>query len=72
MANGWTPERRARQAQMIKTWQPWKHSTGPKSTEGKARVANNAYTGGEWLIQKKLARALRDNHRVLIDLIADN
>jgi len=25
MANGWTPERRARQAELIRTWCPWKN-----------------------------------------------
>lgn len=42
MANGWTPERRARQAAMIRQWQPWRMSTGPTSDEGKARAACNA------------------------------
>ena len=27
MANGWTPERRARQARAIRRWRPWEHST---------------------------------------------
>ena len=43
MANGWTSERRARQAELIKTWKPWKQSTGPLSSEGRAKVARNAY-----------------------------
>jgi len=41
MANGWTPERRARQAAMIRTWKPWEKSTGPKTDEGKAIVSKN-------------------------------
>jgi len=41
MANGWTPERRARQAAMIRTWKPWEKSTGPKTCEGKAIVSQN-------------------------------
>ena len=32
--NGWTPERRKRQAEMIKNWKPWEQSTGPKTEEG--------------------------------------
>ncbi len=44
--NGWTPERRAKQAKAIKDWQPWKQSTGPRTPEGKAAVAQNAYTHG--------------------------
>lgn len=41
MANGWTPERRAKQAALIRTWAPWDKSTGPKTKEGKAAVAQN-------------------------------
>lgn len=44
--NGWTPERRAKQSQAIKAWRPWEQSTGPKSPEGKARVARNPWRGG--------------------------
>lgn len=43
--NGWTPERRARQAELIKSWKPWQQSTGPTSAEGKARASLNAYKG---------------------------
>jgi hypothetical protein len=39
---GWTPERRARQAALIRRWKPWRHSTGPKTELGKARCAMNA------------------------------
>ena len=46
MANGWTPERRARQAEMIRTWKPWETSTGPRTDEGKARTAHNGFKGG--------------------------
>ena len=41
MGNGWTPERRARQAAMIRTWAPWKASTGPKTSKGKQASAAN-------------------------------
>jgi hypothetical protein len=43
---GWTPERRARQAALIRRWQPWQRSTGPKTKEGKARAAQNARRHG--------------------------
>lgn len=42
MANGWTPERRARQAALIRTWKPWERSTGAKTATGKARSSRNA------------------------------
>ena len=44
--NGWTPERRKRQAQLIRQWKPWKQSTGAKTEKGKARSALNAFKHG--------------------------
>ena len=65
MANGWTPERRARQAELIRQWRPWEKSTGPKTPEGKARVARNAYKGGTWLLLRELGRALRQQREMI-------
>lgn len=63
--NGWTPERRQRQAALVRTWKPWIRSTGPKSETGKAKVARNAFKGG-WRPQlRELARALREQREVL-------
>jgi len=59
MPNGWTPERRARQADLIRRWKPREKSTGPKSTEGKAKVSQNAFKGG-W---REQLRELRRVHR---------
>lgn len=46
----WTPESRKRHAELMKTqirrWQPWQHSTGAKTAEGKARSSCNAYKHG--------------------------
>lgn len=44
-ASSWTPERRAKQAEAIRRWQPWKKSTGPRTKEGKARSSRNADKG---------------------------
>ena len=61
-AKGWTPQRRARMAQQIKNWQPWQHSTGAKTAEGKARCSQNANKGrGALMAQIKELR--RDNDR---------
>lgn len=46
---GWTPERRARQAEAIRSWQPWNRSTGPRTDAGKATASQNR--------QKSLERA---------------
>lgn len=40
--NGWTAERRAKQAIEIHQWKPWTRSTGPRTAAGKARAAGNA------------------------------
>jgi hypothetical protein len=39
---GWTPERRARQAEAIHRWQPWASATGPITSVGKAISSRNA------------------------------
>lgn len=44
--NGWTPERRAKQAEAIKRWKPWAKSTGPKSEAGKNASRYNSYKHG--------------------------
>lgn len=62
MANGWTPERRKRQSELIHRWRPWERSTGPRTPEGKARMALNPYRGGTALLLRELARVLR-RHR---------
>jgi len=38
---GWTPERRLRQAALIRRWRPWRHSTGPRTESGKAVCGAN-------------------------------
>jgi len=43
--NGWTHERRARQAELIHSWQPWTKSTGARTPEGKAITSQNAALG---------------------------
>ena len=63
MANGWTAERKARQATQIREWRPWEHSTGPRTTEGKARASRNAYRGGLRPQLRALAKLLREIER---------
>ena len=58
MGNGWTPERRARQAALIRAWKPWEQSTGPRTVEGKARTARNGFKGGRWRELRELTKSL--------------
>jgi hypothetical protein len=63
--NGWTPQRRRRQGAAIHRWKPWQSSTGPKTVEGKARAARNAYRGAMRPLLRDLAQALRKQGRDL-------
>ena len=69
MSNGWTAERRARQAKAIHRWQPRQWSTGPKTTEGKQRSSRNAFRGGERPRFRELVKAmnaaLREQERAI-------
>lgn len=57
-ANGWTVERRQRQAELIQQWAPWAKATGPKSQEGKAKVGRNAWRGGSRQQLRKLSKMM--------------
>ena len=56
MLNGWSVERRKRQAELIRQWQPWTQSTGPKTKAGKQRVSQNALKAGEHCAELRLMR----------------
>lgn len=58
-ASAWTAERRARQAAAIREWRPWEHSTGPKSGEGKAKVAQNRHRAEFRRHERELRKQLR-------------
>ena len=68
MANGWTAERRQRQAELIKQWQPWTQSTGARTQEGKAASSQNAKKDGMRQILIK-SRALLKAHKAFMNLI---
>lgn len=69
MANGWNPERRARQAALIKNWKPWERSTGPRTEAGKARSAGNAFKGGHLAEVRALTVAVNALMREQRDLL---
>lgn len=70
--SSWTPERRKRQADLIQRWRPWKQSTGPRSANGKARAARNAYKGAGRNNLRRLGRLLREYDRALQTTYAPN
>jgi hypothetical protein len=65
MANGWTTERRQRQAGLIQQWQPWKHSTGARTLQGKAVSSQNAYKHGMSRLVKNMRSALKRQSELL-------
>ena len=61
MANGWTPERKARQSLLIRSWRPWEATQGPVTPEGKKRSAMRGYKGdprGTLAEARRLARLI--------------
>jgi len=64
----WTPEQRQQQAERIKAWSPWQHSTGPRTDEGKAASSRNAWKGGYRQMLRDLCRALRQQRDRLREL----
>ena len=65
MANGWTLERRQKQAALIRNWRPWDRSTGPRTDDGKTKVSQNAYKGAIRPELREIARLLRAHSQVL-------
>jgi hypothetical protein len=61
MANGWTPERRAKQSADIRRYRPWEKSTGPKTPAGKARASQNGIQHGRFSERElNLFQVIRD------------
>ena len=63
MCNGWTPERRAKQSELIRSWRPWEQSTGPKTDEGKAASSRNAWQGGFRPFIRGIRKIMRDQDK---------
>lgn len=57
--SGWSPERRAKQAERIREWAPWEKSSGPKTDAGKSAASKNADKGGQRVALRGASRALR-------------
>lgn len=71
MLNGWTIERKARQAEMIRAWKPWVQSTGPRTDEGKAAASRNAFKGGERQMIRTFRKLLRDQDEARMELFIE-
>ena len=69
-SRAWTPERRARQAEAIRRWQPWTRSTGPRTAEGKAISSRNADQGVHRELMRTQQRRFRARMKYLRHLIA--
>lgn len=65
-----TPEHRKRQAELIRKWKPWEKSTGPKTDDGKATVAKNAWKGGVRPMMRHLSNALRVQSQVINEVVS--
>lgn len=63
VTNGWTPRRRKQAACNARKNKPWKHSTGPRTEEGKAKVSKNAITHGNRIAELEYLRHLLHLHR---------
>ena len=70
MVNGWTLERRQRQAELIRNWRPWAKSTGPRTPEGKARVSRNAWKGGHRAELRELSKMVNEHVRISRELVS--
>ncbi|CAN5738932.1 hypothetical protein BH11PSE12_BH11PSE12_04030 [soil metagenome] len=68
--NGWTTERRKRQAELIRQWAPWAKSTGPRSQAGKAAVSRNSWRGGHRQQLRELSKLVNEEIRQARDMIA--
>lgn len=57
--SGWTAARRQAQSEAIRRWEPWKHSTGPRTPEGKAASARRGYKGAQRALWRQFSVAAR-------------
>ena len=62
---GWSPERRAKQAELIRALKPWQKSTGPRTDEGRARASSNALKHG--FRSRPFIERVREERRLIRD-----
>ena len=67
--NGWTPERRKKQSELIKSWKPWEKSVGATTVEGKNKSKMNALKHGcRSAVFRKLDASLAAHNRMIREL----
>ena len=71
MINGWTIERRLKQAKLIQRWKPWEDATGPRTIGGKNRSSQNAYKITSMRNINKAIRELRQTLRKQKECMSD-
>ena len=65
----WTAEERAKQAELIKKWQPWRNSTGATTAHGKARASRNALKHGLYTQRmRQLRQQLQEQQKSLEEI----
>lgn len=65
----WTDDARRKQAQRMKEQQIWQYATGPKTSAGKARSAQNAYKHGAYTKAAKNLRSFLRAHKDVLNQI---
>lgn len=66
----WTEEQRKAQAEILRERRPWEKSTGPKSAECKAKVAQNSVKHGlRGGFFRATANFLAEQNRILKEII---
>jgi hypothetical protein len=65
----WTPEERLRQAELIRNWQPWNHSTGATTEQGKHKASSNAFKHGLYTQDmRRMMQALKEQQEALQEM----
>ncbi len=68
MPRKWTPEQKARQSELIRSWRPWETTQGPVTPEGKKRSAMRGFKGAPRATlaeARRLARVIANDEKAL-------
>lgn len=66
MSKGWSDERRKAQAERCHKQKPWKNSTGPQTSHGKAKSSMNAFKHGGNTNEIKLMKEILKSNRIFL------